>query len=98
MVLRIVHVCVCIEFEISGPKTKECACIFSFWDGILHWQILGGGKIQKKACEIFLLLKRPQIGLKFFGHISDRSSDLFSGVFQTVFRVKLTNFSGAISF
>ena len=25
--------CMCMEFIMSGPKTNECSCIFSCWDG-----------------------------------------------------------------
>ena len=51
--------------------------------------ILGGEKLlEKRRYNIF---KRPERGLIFVGHVSNRFSDLVS-LFQTIFRVKLNLF------
>ena len=43
------------------------------------------------------ILKRPERGFQIFGHVSDRSSDLFSH-FSICFSCQIKHFSGAASF
>ena len=54
--------------------------------------ILGGEKLFGKVPV--KKFKWPEKGYKFFGGVSNRFSDLFFHVFQTVFRVELNIFRG----
>ena len=61
-------------------------------------QILGSEKLLKfvEKCR-WKTFKRPERGLTFFKHVSDRFSDLFSR-FSNRFSCQIKNFSGAVSF